>query len=89
MSSREARLDCPGDSRSDSQDLDSDNTRNAGAGSQREGPTDLRLVPPALAVWAAAAATLGLSGRWAVVVAVACSVPALVLLAAAAGATRR
>ncbi|WP_432112284.1 ComEC/Rec2 family competence protein [Streptomyces sp. YPW6] len=50
---------------------------------------DLRLVPPALAVWAAAAATLSLSGRWAALVAVACSVPALVLLAVAMRVTRR
>ncbi|MEV7643310.1 ComEC/Rec2 family competence protein [Streptomyces rubiginosohelvolus] len=92
MSSREARPDCRDDSRPDFQDVDRDSTGSAaaaGEGSRREGPTDLRLVPPALAVWAAAAATLGLSGRWAVVVAVACSVPALVLLAAAARATRR
>ncbi|MGW3332963.1 ComEC/Rec2 family competence protein [Streptomyces rubiginosohelvolus] len=92
MSSREARLDCRDDSRPDFQDVDRDSTGNAGAAeevSRREGPTDLRLVPPALAVWAAAAATLGLSGRWAVVAAVACSLPALVLLAAAARAARR
>ncbi|MGW1219897.1 hypothetical protein ACWD6Z_15370, partial [Streptomyces californicus] len=29
-----------------------------------EGPADLRLVPPALAVWGAAAISLGLPGRW-------------------------
>ncbi|MFG2504339.1 ComEC/Rec2 family competence protein [Streptomyces rubiginosohelvolus] len=88
MSSREARLD----SRLDSRDPDRDSTGNAaaaGEGSRRKGPTDLRLVPPALAVWAAAAATLGLSGRWVVVVTAACSLPALVLLAAAARAARR
>ncbi|MFE2976711.1 ComEC/Rec2 family competence protein [Streptomyces sp. NPDC059258] len=60
----------------------------AGEGSRREGPTDLRLVPPALAVWAAAASTLGLPGRWVVAVAVACLVPALVLLVAASRASR-
>ncbi|MGW1297661.1 ComEC/Rec2 family competence protein [Streptomyces sp. NPDC002533] len=49
----------------------------------------MRLVPPALAVWATAAATLGLPGRWAVVVTVACSVPALVLLVAASRTARR
>ncbi|MEU6627003.1 ComEC/Rec2 family competence protein [Streptomyces parvus] len=88
MSSREARID----PRPDSPDVGRGSTGNAGApgeGSRREGPTDLRLVPPALAVWAAAAATLGLSGWWAVVVAVTCSALALVLLAAAARATRR
>ncbi|WP_257134419.1 ComEC/Rec2 family competence protein [Streptomyces sp. st77] len=88
MSSREARID----PRPDSPDVGRGSAGNAGApgeGSRREGPTDLRLVPPALAVWAAAAATLGLSGWWAVVVAVTCSALALVLLAAAARATRR
>ncbi|MFH8435992.1 ComEC/Rec2 family competence protein [Streptomyces sp. NPDC018007] len=53
------------------------------AGARWEGPADLRLVPPALAVWAAAAVALGLPGRWAAAVAVACAVPALALLAAA------
>ncbi|MDX2922212.1 MBL fold metallo-hydrolase, partial [Streptomyces sp. NE06-03C] len=98
MSSRAARLDCRNESRPDSPDVDRGSAGNAGEegdagaagkGPRREGPTDLRLVPPALAVWAAAAATLGLSGRGAVVVAVACSVPALGLLLAAARATRR
>ncbi|MFJ3996721.1 ComEC/Rec2 family competence protein [Streptomyces parvus] len=88
MSGREARID----PRPDSLGGGRGSTGNAGAtgeGSRREGPTDLRLVPPALAVWAAAAATLGLSGWWAVVVAVTCSALALVLLAAAARAVRR
>lgn len=48
-----------------------------------EGPVDLRLVPPALAVWAAAASALGLSGSWAAGVAVLCAVLGLVLLLAA------
>ncbi|MFD8715487.1 ComEC/Rec2 family competence protein [Streptomyces anulatus] len=59
-----------------------------GAGSRREGPTDLRLVPPALAVWTAAASMLGLPGRWVAAVAVACLVPAVVLLVAASRASR-
>lgn len=59
-----------------------------GAGSGREGPTDLRLVPPALAVWAAAASTLGLPGGWVAAVAVACLVPAVVLLVAASRTSR-
>lgn len=59
-----------------------------GAGSRREGPTDLRLVPPALAVWTAAASTLGLPGRWVAAVAVACLVPAVVLLVAASRTSR-
>ncbi|WP_426497196.1 ComEC/Rec2 family competence protein [Streptomyces sp. D54] len=58
------------------------------AGSRREGPTDLRLVPPALAVWTAAASTLGLPGRWVAAVAVACLVPAVVLLVAASRTSR-
>ncbi|MFY0515568.1 ComEC/Rec2 family competence protein [Streptomyces anulatus] len=59
-----------------------------GVGSRREGPTDLRLVPPALAVWTAAASTLGLPGRWVAAVAVACLVPAVVLLVAASRTSR-
>ncbi|WP_443333386.1 ComEC/Rec2 family competence protein [Streptomyces sp. CB02115] len=59
-----------------------------GAGPRREGPTDLRLVPPALAVWTAAASTLGLPGRWVAAVAVACLVPAVVLLVAASRTSR-
>ncbi|MGX5393870.1 ComEC/Rec2 family competence protein [Streptomyces anulatus] len=59
-----------------------------GAGSRREAPTDLRLVPPALAVWTAAASTLGLPGRWVAAVAVACMVPAVVLLVAASRTSR-
>ncbi|MFD6591390.1 ComEC/Rec2 family competence protein [Streptomyces anulatus] len=48
----------------------------------------MRLVPPALAVWAAAASTLGLPGRWVAAVAVACLVPAVVLLVAASRTSR-
>ncbi|MEU4027926.1 ComEC/Rec2 family competence protein [Streptomyces anulatus] len=48
----------------------------------------MRLVPPALAVWAAAASTLGLPGRWVAAVAVACLVPAVVLLVAASCTSR-
>ncbi|WP_373680940.1 ComEC/Rec2 family competence protein [Streptomyces sp. b84] len=59
-----------------------------GAGSRREGPTDLRLVPPALAAWAAAASTLGLPGSRVAAVVVACLVPAVVLLVAASRASR-
>ncbi|WP_124271855.1 ComEC/Rec2 family competence protein [Streptomyces sp. ADI96-02] len=47
---------------------------------------DLRLVPPAVAVWAAAAIAPGLPGRWVAGVAVGCAVLALVLLAAGYGA---
>ncbi|MFJ2025096.1 ComEC/Rec2 family competence protein [Streptomyces sp. NPDC087897] len=50
---------------------------------RHEGPADLRLVPPALAVWAAAAVALGLPGRWAAAVSVTCAVFGLVLLVVA------
>ncbi|MFI5786395.1 ComEC/Rec2 family competence protein [Streptomyces sp. NPDC051640] len=59
-----------------------------GVGSRGEGPADLRLVPPALAVWAAAASTLGLPGRWVAAVAAACLVPAVVLLVVASRTSR-
>ncbi|MFD0037387.1 ComEC/Rec2 family competence protein [Streptomyces anulatus] len=69
-------------------DAPGDSGAPGGAGSRREGPTDLRLVPPALAVWTAAASTLGLPGRWVAAVAVACLVPAVVLLVAASRTSR-
>lgn len=81
MSGHEARLATRGAGAEDR------GTAGGGAGSRRE-PTDLRLVPPALAVWAAAAVALGLPGRWVVAVAVACSVAALVLLVVAARSSR-
>ncbi|WP_411078993.1 ComEC/Rec2 family competence protein [Streptomyces sp. cmx-18-6] len=51
------------------------------AGPRREEAVDLRLVPPALAVWAAAALALGLPGRWVGIAAGVCAAGALVLLA--------
>ncbi|MEU3208432.1 MBL fold metallo-hydrolase, partial [Streptomyces cyaneofuscatus] len=59
------------------------------AKAQEEGPTDLRLVPPALAVWAAAALALGLPGRWVAVGTAVCAAVALALLAAASAAGSR
>ncbi|WP_436842153.1 ComEC/Rec2 family competence protein [Streptomyces cyaneofuscatus] len=56
---------------------------------REEGPMDLRLVPPALAVWAAAALALGLPGRWVAAGTVVCAGVALALLAAASAAGRR
>ncbi|WP_439082764.1 ComEC/Rec2 family competence protein [Streptomyces sp. WL006] len=53
------------------------------AGDRPEGPADLRLVPPALAVWGAAAISLGLPGRWVAAVSVMCAVLALTLLTVA------
>ncbi|MEE1739190.1 ComEC/Rec2 family competence protein [Streptomyces sp. BE147] len=48
---------------------------------RQEGAADLRLVPPALAVWAAAALGLGAPGRWTGGAAAVCGGVALVLLA--------
>ncbi|MEU0160365.1 ComEC/Rec2 family competence protein [Streptomyces sp. NPDC006261] len=59
------------------------------ARAREEGPADLRLVPPALAVWAAAALALGLPGRWVAAGTAVCAVVALALLAAASAGGRR
>lgn len=54
-----------------------------GAADPREdGPKDLRLIPPALAAWAASAAALCLPGPWAAGIAVGCGLLAGCLLAA-------
>ncbi|MFJ8772938.1 ComEC/Rec2 family competence protein [Streptomyces microflavus] len=55
---------------------------------REEGPVDLRLVPPALAVWAAAALALGPPGRWVSAGVVVCAVVGLALLAAASAGGR-
>ncbi|MFI2409966.1 ComEC/Rec2 family competence protein [Streptomyces sp. NPDC018947] len=47
---------------------------------RREGPTDLRLVPPALAAWATAALAVDLAPRWAVAVVLGCLAAACALL---------
>ncbi|WP_371664934.1 ComEC/Rec2 family competence protein [Streptomyces sp. NBC_00280] len=47
---------------------------------RQEGPTDLRLVPPALAAWATAALALDTSPGWVTGIAVVCSVVAGLLL---------
>lgn len=92
MSGPEARTravrdtdDAVGGSPSDPSDPSGPGARGApgGAGSRAEGATDLRLVPPALAVWGAAAWALGVPGTWVAAVAVACLVPAVVLLVVA------
>lgn len=65
-------------------------SRLGAAEPRQEGPADLRLVPPALAAWAAAAVALGSPGRPTAAVAVACAVLAALLLAAGrAGAASR
>ncbi|MGC5361534.1 ComEC/Rec2 family competence protein [Streptomyces sp. DT24] len=46
----------------------------------REGPLDLRLVPPALAAWAAAALSVDAPGSWAAMGAVICVAVAMLLL---------
>ncbi|MHC3475339.1 ComEC/Rec2 family competence protein [Streptomyces sp. 7R007] len=48
---------------------------------RQEGPVDLRLVPPAIAVWVTAALTLDASAGWVTGVAVGCAVGAGLLLA--------
>ena len=55
---------------------------------RQEGPTDLRLVPPALAAWATAALMLDASQGWAVGTAVVCLAAAGVLLVVRRGGTR-
>lgn len=61
--------------------------RLGAAAPHQDGPTDLRLVPPALAAWAASALALGAPGRWTAAGATAClAVAGLLLLWAA---TRR
>ncbi|MFE2018276.1 ComEC/Rec2 family competence protein [Streptomyces sp. NPDC059499] len=55
--------------------------RLGAADPRQEGPVDLRLVPPALAAWAAAALALVVPGQWAAVGAVVCTCIALGLLA--------
>ncbi|GGK45487.1 ComEC/Rec2 family competence protein [Streptomyces flaveus] len=57
----------------------SGNPRGA-ARPRQEGPTDLRLVPPALAAWVTAALTLGASPGWTIGVVVVCLVVAGALL---------
>ncbi|GAA2440728.1 hypothetical protein GCM10010405_25120 [Streptomyces macrosporus] len=52
---------------------------------RQEGPADLRLTPPALAAWGAAALALGVPGRTAVVGAVVCCLAAAVCLLLARG----
>ncbi|MFJ9242561.1 ComEC/Rec2 family competence protein [Streptomyces sp. NPDC101776] len=54
--------------------------RRGAAHPQQEGPTDLRLVPPALAAWATAALALDASPAWVTGIAVATLTVALVLL---------
>ncbi|MEW2116070.1 ComEC/Rec2 family competence protein [Streptomyces sp. NPDC005474] len=56
--------------------------RLGAANPRQEGPTDLRLVPPALAAWATAALTLDVPPDWVTGIAVVCSVIAGVLLLA-------
>ncbi|WP_406459898.1 ComEC/Rec2 family competence protein [Streptomyces sp. NBC_01622] len=60
----------------------SSGNRRGAAHPHQEGPTDLRLVPPALAAWATAALALDASPAWVTGVAVAALVAGLVLLLA-------
>jgi competence protein ComEC len=54
--------------------------RLGAADPHQEGPADLRLLPPALAAWGAAALSLGLPGRWTAVGAMVCLLVAALLL---------
>ncbi|MEU9984397.1 ComEC/Rec2 family competence protein [Streptomyces sp. NPDC050856] len=60
--------------------------RLGAANPRQEGPADLRLVPPALAAWGAAALTIGAPGPWAVTGVVLCAGAAALLLMFAVGA---
>lgn len=61
---------------------DADSVRQPGSADPRqEAPADLRLVPPALAAWAAAALALGAPGWWAAAGAVLCALAGLSLIA--------
>ncbi|MFJ3700536.1 MULTISPECIES: ComEC/Rec2 family competence protein [unclassified Streptomyces] len=63
-------------------DVHTDSGRRLGAAEPRQAtPADLRLVPPALAAWAAAALALGAPGRWVVTGSVLCACTGLGLLA--------
>ncbi|MFF5641850.1 ComEC/Rec2 family competence protein [[Kitasatospora] papulosa] len=63
-------------------DVLADAGRRLGAAEPRQAlPDDLRLVPPALAAWAAAALALGAPGRWVVAGSVLCACTGLGLLA--------
>ncbi|MEU1484412.1 ComEC/Rec2 family competence protein [Streptomyces sp. NPDC005752] len=63
-------------------EVHTDSGRRLGdADPRQEAPADLRLVPPALATWAAAALALGAPGRWVAVGAVLCACAGLGLLA--------
>lgn len=55
---------------------------------QQDGPVDLRLVPPALSTWAAAALAVGAPGRWTAVGTVVCLVAGLALLVVSRTAAR-
>lgn len=61
--------------------------RLGAADPHQEGPADLRLVPPALAAWAAAAIAAGAPGRWTALAVALCLLGALLL--SARGALRR
>ena len=56
---------------------------------RQEAPVDLRLVPPALAAWAAAVLALGAPGRWAATGAVLCACAGLGLIAVPRAVARR
>ena len=68
----------------DGSDVHTGSGRRLGAADPRqEAPADLRLVPPALAAWAAAAVALGAPGRWVALGAILCGCAGLGLVAVA------
>ncbi|MEV3930290.1 ComEC/Rec2 family competence protein [Streptomyces sp. NPDC049944] len=70
-------------------DVHSESGRRLGVADPRqEAPADLRLVPPTLAGWAAAALALDAPGAWVAAGAVLCACAGLVLLALSRGAAR-
>ncbi|MEU6877068.1 ComEC/Rec2 family competence protein [Streptomyces sp. NPDC046712] len=60
-------------------------TSPAFRGAREEGPVDLRLVPPALAAWGAAALAVGATGWWVLVGVLGCLAGAVILLVAIRG----
>ncbi|MDQ8701004.1 ComEC/Rec2 family competence protein [Streptomyces sp. LHD-70] len=67
---------------SEPRQVDATGRRVQASGRRPEGPADLRLVPPALAAWAAAGVALGDSGGWTVLALTLCAVTAVGVLCA-------
>ncbi|MCX5412655.1 ComEC/Rec2 family competence protein [Streptomyces sp. NBC_00059] len=70
-------------------DVDTDPGRRQAADPRQEAPADLRLVPPALAAWAAAALALGAPGWWTAAGVVLCACAGLGFVVASPAMARR